>query len=357
MTPEALRKTAVLISSLDTQAADALLEQMGPAVADRVRAAVMDLPEISEDEQQRVIAEFMGRKPRATPPRPTQPDEEVELELSAAAEETVAALPPAAPAPVRTGKPFAFLAEVDAATIARIVQKEAPQIAAVVLAHLDAKQAADVLKHLPATLSGDILFRIANLDDMSDDVLADLEQQMQTIVSPHLRTQAERAKGVARLDAILQALPTESRGSFAAAVAHRDERLAHDWLKPSPPPVPAERTPPPAVGANKPAAADSIAFEELAALDDAAWGRVLNSAEPETVLLAFAGAEPKLIDRLVRGLPRREADVWRKQFAHPGPVRLRDIDAAQEQLAEIAVDLAEQGLIRFPRRRGFAAVA
>src|SRR5262245_6821364 len=75
MTTSAIRKAAILISTLDSASGDALLEQMGPEVAERVRNALMELDEIPSDEQTDVIADFLGRGGK-------EPDGGVEMDLS-----------------------------------------------------------------------------------------------------------------------------------------------------------------------------------------------------------------------------------------------------------------------------------
>ena len=365
MNSSTLRKAAILVSVLDTRSADALLDSMPPEQAAKVRAAVMNLEEIPAAEQELVIQEFLGQgKPAG---------DEVELELSpaaAAVAEEIAPLeaPKQATTPTSVPSqqaPFTFLNDADGETIAAVLKREQPQLTAAVLSHLSPARAADVLSHLPATLAGEVLVRIARLDEMSSDVLEDIEQQLRATLSPHLRTRPDSQPGFARLQAILTSTSPQQRDVMLGAVARKDQQLAGDLNRHTKQqPTESERRPAPASATapavkstpRAPAAKPSIAFNDLFALDDAAWQKLLQSADQNVVLLAFAGAEPKLIDRILRGFPRREADAWRKEFSHPGPVRLRDLDAAQVALAQLACDLFQlQPLV--PPRSQYAAVA
>ena len=98
-------------------------------------------------------------------------------------------------------------------------------------------------------------------------------------------------------------------------------------------------------------------FEDLVRLDDAALARVFGAAEPETVLLALSGANRDLIDRIVRHLPSSAGRTLRRQLESLGPTRLRDIEVAQQQLAELAGQMCREGLIHVPSRRRFTMAA
>jgi flagellar motor switch protein FliG len=100
-----------------------------------------------------------------------------------------------------------------------------------------------------------------------------------------------------------------------------------------------------------------IDFQQLTALDDRAWAKVLRAADPELALLALSGGPPDLVRRLLGQLPPRDARLLERKMEQLGPVKLRDIDLAQQQLARIAARLAERGEIRLPRPKRFATAA
>ncbi len=379
-----LRKAAILVSVLDTASADALLEQMGPA-ADRVRGAVMDLDRVSEAEQQQVIQEFLGRGVGGKNSGEAKTDE-VTWDLP---EPVLLSTPSDEPSPA-TQAAFAFLADADPLPLSAQLQRENPQIAAIVLAHLPAEQAAQVLQHLPTGMATDVLVRIANLDETHAEVLEDIERQLQLALAPYLRSRKSRTHGAARVGAILQSLPQATRGKVESALGRRDHVLlaagkaieaqpatiriaphslaeeldnepiselgdeaAPSKLTQNLEDIRSDAKPPPHGTSSIPAPQ----FSDLASLSDSDWQQLLQTAEEELILLAFAGAEPRLIDRVLKGFSRKQADYWRKQFAHPGPVRLREIDAAQARLAQLAAELADEGLLNWNSRRGVSAIA
>src|SRR5262249_60337177 len=95
-----------------------------------------------------------------------------------------------------------------------------------------------------------------------------------------------------------------------------------------------------------------LTFDELLLLDDAALRAVLAAADPDLAILALTGAEPRLIARIQRKLPARDAVLFRHRLEHPGPVRLREIEQARAALAAIPSRPAPQGPIALPERVG-----
>jgi flagellar motor switch protein FliG len=148
---EPLRKAAVLLAALDRPAADALLAQMSPAEAERVRQAVIELGPFETAEQDAVLAEFVELAPA---PNRTGGVEWVDST-------SLPEIAPDAPA----ASPFAFLRAADADVLVPLLKHEHPQTLALVLAHLPPDRAAPVLTALPAAAQQEVLRRLAESDD------------------------------------------------------------------------------------------------------------------------------------------------------------------------------------------------
>lgn len=355
-----LRKAAILINSLDARSADALLDQMGEAQARRVRDAVLELGDIDPIEQERIIAEFLGGEQK---PAVIATDDGIELSGSLA----LALRQPATIAkPAETAKPFAFLNDASNETIARCLLREHPQTIAVVIAHLPPSRAAAIIKQFPQAVRADVLLRVGEMDDMNMDVVREVESGLEAVLAPELRPNKRRGQGAAALQAILQA-----SGEDFAPVG-RDTDLA-----PTPPsfaatpktfqpalndvfaPTPAEprrrvNTVVTKAGPSNTTRAPQLEFAQLCQLEDRAWAKILRAADSQVGLLALAGAPTELVDRLLRQLPPRDAAALQRKIEALGPVRLREIEYAQQMLARIAAQLADQGEIRLPQPRSFA---
>jgi hypothetical protein len=98
-------------------------------------------------------------------------------------------------------------------------------------------------------------------------------------------------------------------------------------------------------------------FEHFNLMNNESFTTVVEEADAATLELALTGADARIIRRVLRLLPVREAARWRQRLERPSPLRLRDIELAREALARLAVRLARQNRIALPTRRGFAAAA
>ncbi|HTN74860.1 MAG TPA: FliG C-terminal domain-containing protein, partial [Pirellulaceae bacterium] len=277
--------------------------------------------------------------------------------------------------PIESAPPFAFLHDAPAELVVKYLRHEHPQTIAVVLAHLPPQRAAAIVLQLPAATQTDVLLRIGEIAEMDSEIVREVERGLEAVLQHDLQASRKRGAGVATLQAILTAAG-QSRDSLINGVADKDRQLAAQLGHIAPPALPSrletytsapellptaaartqiERRPQARVEAlpNKP----SLEFSELAQLDDRAWASLLRAIEPQLALLALAGATPELVARLLRQLPPRDARALERRMEQLGPLRLRDIEQAQQQVARIAAQLAAKGEIRLPRQRPFATAA
>lgn len=351
----ALRKAAILIHSLDNASADALLDQMSEDDARKVRDAIMELSDIDASEQERIIADFMGGGKPAS-----DENQGVEFSLSAKAATVADATPGAAP--------FAFLHEALPEVIAKYLLREHPQTIAVVLAHLPPHRAAALALLLPPELQADVLLRVSDIDNMDREIIREVERGLEAVLQHELRATRSRGAGVAALQAIVNAAGTSGQ-TLMRSVADLDRQLAkslgHVEAAPTretprtftPPPTTVRRRVPSVQPPSEVRHEPELEFQQLSALDDRAWAKLLRATDSRVALLALAGASPELVERLLAQMQPRDARLLERKMEQLGAVRLREIELAQQQMARIAGQLVSQGEIRLPRSRAFAAAA
>lgn len=220
-----LRKVAVLISALDEQAADALLEQMGPDEAAKVRRALVELDDIPAEEQEQVLADFVRRQR----PEPSQSVQDaVSLDIDPEVEAAAASWTPTAVATKPVSEDTAsldFLQDVEALSIARLLVHEHPQTAAVVISHLPPRHAALVLEALPAGVAMEALERSATIDTIAPDILADLARELRRQLAPHVRSNASAAMPLTHLTAVLEAMDYRQRQRLLLQLNERNTAL------------------------------------------------------------------------------------------------------------------------------------
>ena len=388
-TQAALRKAAILVSALDTRGADTLLSRMGSEQAARVRSAVMQLGDVNRNEQRQVLDEFMlagNASPRNDDPG-IELDDSLTQKLASSEQEYRAA---ASTEPAEADAvPFRFLHETTADSLAKHLQGEHPQLVAVVVAHLPPKRAADLVQRLAPPVQANVLRRVAELDTTDPQVLQDVEYELKLLLSDDLRAARNRSAGLTAVTSIINAAGAE-RAELLNNVTRHDQLLAVQLgemarnrldkkqaaaapdSKQAPPNSPQPQATvtagvsearqdnaiPETDPAQKPThEPPAIAFEALLRLDDQSLANLIREADPQVILLALVGADPRLLDRIRRQLAPREARLLRRKLEETGPLRLADIERAQQQVAHTAAELAATGQLRLPQPKRFAVAA
>lgn len=397
---EFLRKAAVLIATLDDHAAESLLEHLGREQALRLRRTLSEIRPVDFQERAQIVQEFLqaGSTPVAGSGSTAANDADgVELDDALAAR--IAAEEPAPPdddppAEDPATSAFSFLVGVAPQVLAELLRAEHPQTIGLVLSHLAPATAAEVLQRLPDGQRGEVLGRLGQLGEIDEGIVAELEQEIQRLFQRRITMQNRPAAGLTAVRAVLQAAGVSQRQALLAELQRSDRAL---WLqltagshseKSSATAEPLRSTAAAADGPQdgasdglgaaqshpqhrktphgsraathlpgKSSPAAAIAFDDLAALDDAGLAHVFRQADPQVALLALAGASQTLVERIHQQLPRRAARELRHQIENLGPIRLSDVERAQRELAELADNLVRQGDVAAPKTCRFIGAA
>jgi flagellar motor switch protein FliG len=380
---EQLRKAAIVVSSLSASDADALMDQMSPKQAASVRQAVMELDDFDEREEREVLAEFLGLPNH----------EEVELKLSAEAYNDQL-VPPAettraearalleelsAKTAQQEHQPFEFLSAADPSSLLSFLHDEHPQTIALVLSHLPADRAAEIVVQFPSSIQVDVLRRVAHLDLTSPEILNQVSREVEQQLRDRYVLLDSGSSGVATVQAIMNAAHSHDRNHLLNNVGKSDPHLAKQ-IRPEPGSV--AKSPASAASQSKAAANKSprqspqrprnkpvksqtnpipksrqpaIEFPQLNSLEEREWQVLLHSVNRETLLIALAGADESFVTRVLKKLPYHQAESLRQSVNDIGPLRLSDVEFAQQRIVKAAVRLADKGELRLPTPRRFAA--
>lgn len=312
-----LRKAAILISALDTDAADRLLDQMPAEQAAAVRHWMVELDTIDPEEQRSAMAEFVRSARGST-------FETWSLPRSLPA--TIAPAKPHVKPPTTAaepGRPFEFLDQASTEAVMPLLGGEHPQTIALVLSHLPEARAAELIAALPQAIQAEVLRRLGDLEEADIEVVREVEAALRARIEQHLRDERRREQGTTTVARILSAAAPHVRHQL---LPHLRVEEQHRIERPEPPP----RT---------------ATFADLEPLSPLAWRMIFAQVDRATLQLALLGTSPELFERLLQALPKGEAVLWRYQMHQQGPLRLSDIDRAQH---EVAAQAEELGLLESP---------
>jgi flagellar motor switch protein FliG len=324
-----LRKAAILVTVLDPDAADQLLEQMGEQQAARVRSAAMELPDIDFAEQEAVLAEFFGR-----PAADSEVDGGVELELSASSH-------PPAPHSADEQQPlgFEFLQNASGQELARKLAREHPQLIAVVVANLAAEKAAELLERLPRHLRDEVLDRLADLDDADAETLTELHRALKQVFLDAYHAPRQSGRRHDHLQSILSHLRRNSLRDQSPSITVQSPPRPRSVAEPATRPAPV------------------IAFDQILSLGTSEFFAVFDQADPRVVMLALAGAPRRLFERYLAQFSTERALEFERHVEQLRPLRLRDVEAAQRELAILASSRQQAADSAAEKSRRFAAAA
>jgi flagellar motor switch protein FliG len=268
-------------------------------------------------------------------------------------------------APEETGAGAFILPETATGEqLAAALRSEHAQTIAVVLANVAPATAAAALALLSPVQQFDVARRIADLDQVDDDALRTVQQSVSELIASASTDSTKGRTGVDALQRIWQAASVTVKSSLQHNLGDLNARFLLDNVTDDADvssvsaATAARPTDVHASGLGSPTVANSApSFESLSRLDRASLERVFKQAEGRLLLLALAGASPEFIDRVYRHLPRREAQLLRRQIEQQGPIALRDVREAQHRVAALANQLAAVGEIEVPDPRRFTTAA
>ena len=317
--PAGVEKAAILLTTLGPEAASAVFRHLSEPEVRQVSAAIARLRSIRREQAAAVHEEAWRRLSER---------ESVLVDGEQFARQMIAAAHAAAPGqrPARDaaqgGGEFlaASLEPVAPAALAQVLEREHPQVIALVLANLAARKAAPILTALPEALQPEIAQRIADLQSVPDDLVAE--------VGDVLAGQVQGMRGVATRPGLLGAkLVADILNVTDETVGARV--LAH-------------------LETHAPQAADAVrglmlTFEDLLRLDDRGMQALLKETARDDLMLALRTASTALREKVFANLAQRAADILRDDMGAMGPVRLKDVEQAQARIVVAARRLdAEQ---------------
>jgi flagellar motor switch protein FliG len=225
-------------------------------------------------------------------------------------------------------RPFEFIRKTEASQILNFIQDEHPQTIALILSYLSPQQAAGIISALTPDKQTDVAKRIATMDRTSPDVIKEveniLEQKLASLVSQDYTI-------VGGVDSVVEMLNTIDRGTEK----HIMENLEIE----------------------EPELADEIrkkmfVFEDILMLDDRSIQRVLREVENSELAVALKNANEEVQNVIFNNMSSRLVDMIKEDMEYMGPVRLKDVEEAQQKIVNIIRKLEDSAEIVISRGGG-----
>jgi flagellar motor switch protein FliG len=218
-------------------------------------------------------------------------------------------------------RPFDFIRRTDPAQLLNFIQGEHPQTIALILSYLDPNKASTILSALPHTIQADVAKRIATMDRVSPDVLREVERVLERKLSTLASEDYTSAGGI---DAVVEILNNVDRGTektIIEALEEEDPELAEEIKK------------------------RMFVFEDIVLLDDRAIQKVMREVDNNDLAKALKSVDAEVQEKIFKNMSKRAASLLREDMEFMGPVRLKDVEDAQQKIVNIIRKLEEQGEI------------
>jgi flagellar motor switch protein FliG len=219
------------------------------------------------------------------------------------------------------------LGNVNEAVLANYLKNEYPQTVAVVLSKIKADHAARVLSALPEDFALECVQRMLRMEPVQREILDKIEQTLRVEFMSNLARTSKRDSHELMAE-IFNNFDRQTESRFVAALEERNRESA-------------ERI-----------RALMFVFEDLSKLDPGGVQTLLRAVEKDQLALALKGASDSLRDMFMSNMSERAAKIMRDDMESMGPVRLKDVDAAQMSMVQIAKDLAAKGEIMLAGQGG-----
>jgi flagellar motor switch protein FliG len=214
---------------------------------------------------------------------------------------------------------------VDAKSLANFLINEHPQTVSVILAHLEPEKKGEVLKRLPEALQAEVVLRMANLDHVAPELLAEVDRVLKEELATIGTVEQAALGGVQPVAEMLNVMDKNTEKSIMSRIEEKDPILAEEIRK------------------------LMFVFDDIAKIDDKGIQTLLKEVPNEKLLLALKTANEEIKNKVFKNLSTRAADMLRDDLSSLGPSRLSDVEGAQQEIVNAARRLEAEGKILIAR--------
>jgi flagellar motor switch protein FliG len=218
-------------------------------------------------------------------------------------------------------RPFDFIRRTDPAHLLNFIQQEHPQTIALILAYLEPNKASVILQNLPHEVQSDVARRIATMDRTSPEVLREVERVLEKKLSTLSSEDYTAAGGVPSIVEILNLVDRASEKQIIESLEDEDPELAEEIKK------------------------RMFVFEDIVMLDDKAIQKVMREVDGQELAKALKSVDQEVQDKIFRNMSKRAASMLKEEMEFMGPVRLKDVEEAQQKIVSIIRRLEDSGEI------------
>lgn len=222
-------------------------------------------------------------------------------------------------------RPFDFARKADAGQLLNFIQNEHPQTISLIMAHLHPEQSGIILSSLPPDRQVEVAKRMATLDQTAPEVLGEIESTLERRLASFVRQDFTSIGGIDVAVDVLNRVDRQTERTIMEALEEEDPDLAEEIRL------------------------RMFVFEDLVTLDDRSIQKVISEVETGHWALALKTASDHVSQRVFQNMSKRASEMLQEEIDYLGPVRLRDVEDAQQRIVATIRTLDEAGDIIIAR--------
>ena len=224
--------------------------------------------------------------------------------------------------------PFSFLQRAESENLLTFIQDEHPQTISLILCHLPHHKAAEILSGLPMQKQIEVIKRVANMEQTNPEVIREVERGLESRLSNMLSQSMEKAGGVETVAEMLNLADRATEKSIMEGLEAEDPDLVESIRR------------------------LMFVFEDIMQVNDKGIQSVLKEIENDELALSLKTASVELQDKIFKNMSERAASMIKEDMVFMGPVRVSDVEAAQQRIVDIVRRLEEAGDVVIEGRGG-----
>ncbi|MDE7313756.1 MAG: flagellar motor switch protein FliG [Eubacterium sp.] len=225
-------------------------------------------------------------------------------------------------------RPFEFVRKTDASQVLNFIQDEHPQTIAMILSYLSPNQASMIIGSLDPEKQADVAKRIAMMDRTSPDVIKEVESVLERKLASLANQDYTIVGGVDAIVSILNTVDRSTEKHIMETLEVEEPELADEIRK------------------------KMFVFEDILLLDDRAIQRVLRDVENSDLAVALKGSNDEVKGAILKNLSKRLAAMIEEDMEFMGPVRMKDVEEAQQKIVAVIRKLEDSAEIVISRGGG-----
>jgi flagellar motor switch protein FliG len=322
-----VRKAAVLLVSLDPDKAADVLKRLPPESLEEVSREIASLGEVSSQTRHVVLGEFYNVALANSYITGGGLEYAKNLLRKSLSEQDASRVIKQVTQQVQT-TPFSFLQRAESENLLTFIQDEHPQTIALIIAHLPAQKASEILVGLPSQKQIEVVKRVANMEQTNPEVIKEVERGLEHRLSDIVSQTFEKAGGVDTVAEILNLADRSTEKGIMEGLEAEDPDLVEQIRR------------------------LMFVFEDILLVNDKGIQSVLKEIENETLALALKTASEELKQKIFKNMSERAAQLIGEDMQYMGPVRVSDVEQAQQKIVDVVRRLEDAGEIIIAGRGG-----